>query len=263
MGWLFDSISMFGQMAERSWRVQNYYGSTTLHPLAVTVLAGVALAVFLAPRRYVIPAILIVLIYISSAQRLVVGEIDFNFVRILCVVGLLRSIMRGELLALRWAWPDALVFFYSLWRLVGAFMRGQGDSYLADTGWAFDQFAAYMIGRIYLRDMISWGVAIRFACLLAIPTAIFFFAEQVTGKNAFFVFGGVPENTLVRMGKMRAQGAFAHAIIAGAFFVSLLPLMVSQWKADANRSRGKMVAVVGSICCIVVIFSANSSTSFG
>lgn len=134
---------------------------------------------------------------------------------------------------------------------------------MAEAGWTFDQFAAYMVGRIYLRDMIAWGTTIRFACLLSIPVAISFLLEQMTGRNIFYIFGGVPEFTLVRAGKMRSQGAFAHAIIAGAFFVSLLPLMMAQWKSDLKKSRGHLVAIAGSAACVVVVICANSSTPYG
>ena len=39
--------------------------------------------------------------------------------------------------------------------------------------------------------------------------------EHLTGRNVFSVFGGVPEFTVIREGKLRAQAAFAHAIVAG------------------------------------------------
>lgn len=260
---LTQFIPMLAQIKYYSWRLTNYYDATVIHPLAGTILLGAVIAIFTVPRRFVIPAAILVLIYTSSAQRLVVFGVDFNFARILCVVGLLRVAARGELSSIRWSIPDTLVIVYSLMRVMGVILRGQDMKLMAETGWAFDQIAAYLIGRSVLREPKDWGPTLRFACVIIIPVALFFLREKLTGRNAFHVFGGVPEMTLLRHGKLRAQGAFPHPIIAGALFVTLLPLMMSQWKADLRKSRGMMVSIVGSICCLVIVFSANSSTPFG
>ena len=254
---------MLAQIKYYSWRLNNYYDSTIIHPLAGTILLGAVIAIFTVPRRFVIPAAILVLIYTSSAQRLVVFGVDFNFARILCVVGLLRVIVRGEFATIRWSIPDTLVVVYSLMRVIGAVFRGQDMKLMAETGWAFDQIAAYLIGRSVMREPKDWGTTIRFLCVIIIPVALFFLREKLTGRNAFHVFGGVPEMTLLRHGELRAQGAFPHPIIAGALFVTLLPLMFCQWKADVRKSRGMIVSIVGTICCLVIVFSANSSTPFG
>jgi hypothetical protein len=66
---------------------------------------------------------------------------------------------------------------------------------------------------------------------------------------------------MMREGRMRCQGAFAHPIIAGCFWASLLPLAAALWwQGAANR----MWAILGSITFVgIVLLSASSTPVMG
>jgi hypothetical protein len=80
--------------------------------------------------------------------------------------------------------------------------------------------------------------------------------EKVTGVNSFSVFGGVPEYTYVREGKLRAQGAFAHPILAGTFGATLLPLFIGLWW----RRNSRRAAALGIVSSTIVTVCSASST---
>jgi hypothetical protein len=72
----------------------------------------------------------------------------------------------------------------------------------------------------------------------------------------FSVFGGLPEFTEIRHGKLRAQGAFAHPIIAGCFWVTQLPLFLALWWQDVK----KWLVAVSVASCFFIVYACASST---
>jgi len=77
--------------------------------------------------------------------------------------------------------------------------------------------------------------------------------EKATGKNLFSVFGGLPEDVAIRDGKLRAQGPFLHAILAGTVGATSVPLFVGL------LSRYRVAAIVGILAGLVMTFTSSSS----
>ena len=240
-----------------------YYNNTLLHPLAAAMLVLTGILVFVLPKRYVAASCLPLLCFVSGAQRIVVADIDFGFLRILGICILARVIARGELRNIKVHLADVLVFIYSFSPVLMSLVRGRPDMMMMLIGMGFDVFSMYILGRVFLANLEFVRVQIRALALVSIPLAIFFFIEGTTRHNYFSIFGGVAELTRMRDGQLRAQGAFAHPILAGAWFVAVIPLFLSQWKADVNRVRGQTIAVVGTICGIMVMNGVSSSTPVG
>jgi hypothetical protein len=91
---------------------------------------------------------------------------------------------------------------------------------------------------------------------LSLPVACFLRWEKQTGRNFFSVFGGVPEWTAIRYGKLRAQGAFAHPILAGCFWASLLPLYVALWWQGVRKS----LILAAGVATLFIVYACASST---
>ena len=72
----------------------------------------------------------------------------------------------------------------------------------------------------------------------------------------FSIFGGVPEFTMIREGRLRCQGAFAHPILAGTFGATSVPFMVALWFRGAGQ---KLTAVVGIISATIIAMTSASS----
>jgi hypothetical protein len=113
------------------------------------------------------------------------------------------------------------------------------------------------VARASIRSLGDIGVLANRALILCLPAAAIFAIEKATGRNMLSVFGGVPLMTDVREGKLRCQGAFSHAILAGCFFVALLPLWLASWRAGG---RGRILAALGFALTAVIVAASASST---
>ena len=124
-------------------------------------------------------------------------------------------------------------------------------------GFAFDALGMYFVFRCLVRDWVDVDRIILGVILIAIPVACFFLLERSTGRNVFAVFGGVPAITVIREGRLRCQGAFSHPILAGCFWVAVMPLMAACWW---KLAKGKTWALVGMIASLVTVVCCASST---
>jgi hypothetical protein len=114
---------------------------------------------------------------------------------------------------------------------------------------------AYFALRCFIQDEEDF---IRAAKTLAVATIIlgpFMLFENRAGVNLFGVYlGGVEAVPEVRNGMARAQATFGHAILAGCFGATLLPLFVWLWR------KHRLMGVVGIVGSSMMVFTTESST---
>lgn len=233
-------------------------GHTTVHPLGLLAIAILGISVLLLPRRWSVLPFLVMACFVSSAQRVVIAGIDFDFMRIMVLFGVMRLILHKEYLHFTWKPLDTAVVLWTISSVVFFVLReGSFGAVVNRLGFAFNSFGMYFLLRCFIRD---WSDLDRIAVgmiWISIPVVIFFLLENRTGRNLFSVFGGVPAITAIREGRLRCQGAFAHPILAGCFWASLMPLFaVLWWKKGKNR----IVSVTGLTTSLVIIFCCSSST---
>jgi hypothetical protein len=115
----------------------------------------------------------------------------------------------------------------------------------------------YFLFRFLVRDhldvermagQIAWTCTLVFALFLV---------ERLTGRNPFAFLGGVPEMTNVREGRMRCQGPFQHAILAGVFWATLLPIVGGSW---LSQRKGRFRNSIGILCILGIVGLTASST---
>lgn len=231
---------------------------TQLHPLglALTLICGAA--VLAVPRRFAIWPFVLLACVVAPAQRLVVGGLDFNLVRIMVLFGFARVLMRSEFRDVRWFSVDYIIIAFAVVRtFTYTALHGTSAAFIFQAGQTFDAVGLYFLFRALIR---RWDDVARTAAgfvVLSVPIAFAFLIENRTGRNAFAFFGGVPEITVIREDRMRCQGAFAHPIIAGCFWASVLPMIVALfWWGPVNR----LLALVGTFCALAIVFLSASST---
>jgi hypothetical protein len=88
--------------------------------------------------------------------------------------------------------------------------------------------------------------------IILAPVAVLMLREHMTGQNAFFALGGV-EEVAFRDGKFRAQGPFAHAILAGTVGAVCLPMALYLWNSY------KFYSLVGLLAAGGMVFASASS----
>ena len=221
------------------------------------ILLGTAMLVL--PRRYVITPMLILACFISPAQRIVFATLDFNLIRIMVLFGWSRIILGGDFHRFRWTSLDKAVV---LWAIAGTtamtLLEGTLEVFINRLGMTFDAIGMYFLFRIFIRDWEDVEAIIRAAAIFSIPVATVFLIEQATGRNMFSVFGGVPEITVVRDGRLRCRGPFPHPILAGCFWAALIPLICSLWWSRKRMLR--WMAPVGAAGGCFVIMTTASAT---
>jgi hypothetical protein len=229
-----------------------------LSPLGVALALLVAILVTLLPRRMAMMPILAALCFLPTGQSLQIAGLHFYLFRLALLASLTRVLIRGEVRSIRWCLIDTLVFCWlTAFVGFGSLSHPGWASFITAGGTAFDWVSSYIVARSLLRDRNDLLLQIRFLAIMMIPLAAAMIVETVTGKNAFAALGGVGEIDVLRDGKVRAQGAFRHSILAGTFGVTMLPLMIGLIRMR-NRSL-RWSGVFGSISAALMVWAAASS----
>lgn len=236
-------------------------GSTTLSPIAVAVLLVVLGLVFCARRQVAVLAAIGLVMFVPSGQRVVIAGIDFAFVRIIAIALGIRVLSRSESRGSGRSYVDALVVVLCLWPPIAAIFRGASDVLLNSIGQGGDRLLLYLAGRSLIRSRDDVLLLTRGLVLLAIPIAVFFIVEKATARNLFATFGGVSPITQLREGSLRAQGAFAHPILAGTWWAAMIPLFLGlRW--SAVKAQDRMIGLIGVGVAFLIVTMTASSTPF-
>lgn len=215
-----------------------------------------ALAV-LAPRRWACLPVILLLCFIPAGQRLVIATVDFTFIRLLMMVVWFRLYIRREFRPIVWNHLDrAMIAWAIISVLTGTLLGWTLSIFVNRLGTAVDALMVYFFFRMLIRshqDLMS--MATQFL-LSSFAVAVFFFIESRTSRNLFSVFGGVPAITDIRDGRLRCQGAFAHAILAGCFWGCLIPL----YAIRGFMGRGWLLPTAGAGAALFIIAMCASST---
>jgi hypothetical protein len=236
--------------------------STLLHPLVAVAMILAILMMFVLSRKYIIVPFLFATFLIPLGQVLIVGGFHFTVLRIVIISGCFRLLVLKLLSQLNplaggfnkidmafscWA------FFYALDAVLLWMSR---DVLVNRLGFLVDAFGAYF----FLRFLISDHEDIRrtfkvFAFIVAIMS-VCMLSEQVAQRNVFGLVGGVAAIPALREGKIRSQGVFQHAILAGTFGATLFPWFIGLWR----WGRSKRVAALGLVGSTIITLTSASST---
>ncbi|HED64580.1 MAG TPA: hypothetical protein ENJ09_03390 [Planctomycetes bacterium] len=236
---------------------RDYYGTTFLHPLAAASMILLGIMTLALPRKYALLPLLLLINFIPCSQRIAIAGLDFNLLRIMIIFGWTRILMRGEFkdmglvkldkLMLAWAASETLIYVLQF-KNFGALVTMSGRMMEAVGG--------YFMVRAFVRSWADLKALAQCICIISIPVAIFFVIEKNTGRNYFSIFGGVPEYTHEREGKLRAMGAIANPILAGCMWGAFLPLMAALLWQKGSQFLGAWGVLNG----LVVVVACASST---
>lgn len=242
----------------------DYFGGTefkdvtNMHPLAISAVLILGIMMILVPRRWAVLPMLVIACFISSVQKVVIAGLDFDLLRIMVVLGIFRIILRHEFRDFIWKPLDKAIVLWVISSIaIYTIQQSTFSAFINRLGFGFDAFGMYFLFRCLIKDPKDIDRVILSCILISIPVAFFFIIENRTGRNMFSVFGGVPELTVIREGRLRCQGAFSHPILAGCFWASLIPLFaLFWWKSHTD----KVWALAGIFAALIVIICCASST---
>jgi len=224
---------------------------TGLTLFITVILSAVTIGI---PRKYFLLPYVIGACWVPADQTIMVGELNFQVLRVLIVMGMLRLWMRGETIRIRWNRFDKLVLAWALvgslvyvlqWLTLGALINRCGR--------LLEWLGLYWVFRQSIR---SWDdvrlVYVAFA-VCAIAMLPFVATEWAAGANPFGALGRV--TTAIRDGNFRCQATFPHAIMMGLFWATLVPLFVG-----FARKEHKTLFWAAVAACAFMIVGTSSST---
>lgn len=238
-------------------------GGTNVSPTVGILMTVAALLIFLLPRKYVVVPVFFATLFIPMGHRVVVAGIHlmmFRFVIFFAGLRLLISWLTSppnkekfRMNRLDWAvilWcASGVITFTLLW--------GEWQAFINRMGFVYNTIGGYFILRLFLRDEADVDRVTRLLAVICAILAVCMTVEYVTGRNVFDLFGGVPIFGVERGRKVRAQGPFAHPILAGTFGAILLPLFLGLWR---RKNGSRAVALVGAASALTMTITSVSST---
>jgi len=227
----------------------NFIGSVFLAIMVILIL-------FL-PRRFAVVPILMTACYMTLGQVVVIGPFHFTMMRILIFLGCLRAFIGKGFNTIKINSIDKIVVAYVLASTIIYFLlRKDTEAFVNGLGFIYNALGLYFLFRYYIRDDNDCYSLFKILALLMAPLACAMLMEKITGRNFFSIFGGVPEFTVIREGRLRAQGAFSHPILAGTFGATCIPLFIALWVKDNTR---KIIVIIGLVSATIITVTPSSS----
>jgi hypothetical protein len=141
------------------WGEQVYYGQTTVHPVGLAAVITLGILMIIAPRRRAMLPFLLLACFVSPAQRVVIATLDFNFIRLMVIFGMLRVFARGEFKGLRMTGVDVLlVAWVAVGSAVYVIRAGDMAAIVNRAGQAYDALGMYFLFRLIPlgANNVSW-----------------------------------------------------------------------------------------------------------
>lgn len=224
-----------------------------MNPIALVVLIACSVALLQVPRKWAPVPLLLGCTYMTMGQGINIG-VNLPVYRILLLVGFARVFMKGERLPGGLNLIDKLMIGWGVWTVFCSLFHDpsrEGPVYAS--GMVFNQALPYFLIRIWCADLDEVSDVVRIIAVLLVPIALEMLSEKVTGKNMFAFLGEVPQNVLIREGKLRAQGPFKHPILAGTVGATCIPLFIGILR------RHKFEAMLGIGAGMFIVFASASS----
>lgn len=236
---------------------QQIQDASKFNLLAFAMLLAMAYLTWSLPRRFAICPLLVTICLMPLGQDLVVVGLHFHLFRMLMLVGMARVVLKGEAARIEWTRTDKIMAWWVVVSvLFGSLSKPSMELFVNRLGDAFNAVGSYYFVRCVIVDFEDVVTSVRTLAWLSLPVALLMLVERITMHNPFSYFGGVPEFSPLRDGHVRAQGAFRHAILAGTFGATLVPLFVGLWYC---RPKWRLLASAAIISAIIIVISATTS----
>jgi hypothetical protein len=127
------------------------YGVSNVHPLAFGFMACMT-ALALAPKRSrVVLAILGVCVFVPMEQRIVIGGLDFNMLRLITLVAWIRVFVKGEYRGLSFGKLDRFIVFWFVSTSFFYVLRVGPSGIVYRLGVSLDVLTVYFLIRVLVR----------------------------------------------------------------------------------------------------------------
>lgn len=227
---------------------------TLLHPAVLFALLIAIPAILFLRRKYVLAPVLLLAFLVPLGQQVVVAGIHIMVLRIVILTGLIRMAFSkmGKLDTL-----DKLFLVWAFIRAAAFFLQFTETAALVNQfGFLWDTIGGFFLLRFLVQNEDDVERLIRVLAFVAVILSVCMLYERIGNTNVFGYLGGVSIVPTVREGSLRAQGPFAHALLAGTFGATLLPFFIWLWTTKKSR----ILAASGiAASTAITVLSASSS----
>lgn len=222
-----------------------------MSPVLYILVVLLVLAQILAPKKWAFVPLLIAACHTGNVEILP----ELTPVRIVIIVGIIRSIATGSFPLNRKERIDQLFIVFGCFAFTSAFFHSHADynPFYARLGLILNVLGSYTYTRAYIIDKESFHRLCISMIYVLTPLSLCMFAEHTTGRNIYSSVSKATEYSGVRDGRVRAKGPFRHSILAGTAGASALVFIVPLWH------RRKKLAKSGIVVCGLITFSSSSS----
>jgi len=230
--------------------------ATILHP-AVLVAMLVAIALILwRPRKFAIASLFLSVFLIPRWEVVVVAGLHFYIRLIIILAGFILVIRARFAIAGGLNSIDKLFMVWVLYRAFAVTVTNWPVGVLEQIYICLQAYCGYFLLRYLIRSEEDIRRAAKALAITAAILGVCMVYEQISHTNPFdALFGGMPTSTEMRNGTVRAEATFGHAILAGCFGATLVPLYFWLWK-----KKERAFALVGFIGSTLMVLTSNSST---
>lgn len=210
--------------------------------------------IWVLPRRLAILPLLIGAAYMTRGQILDLGPLHFPVIRVIITVGLLRVMSRREQMAGGVNRLDRIIIWWSVGMVITSIFHTSAGL-IFRSGLVWTELGCYYLLRIFLRDLDDIERVFKYVCILLLPIMVTMVIEKMTGRNLYSMLGlgGVRDIAAFRSGKFRAQGPFAHAILAGTVGAICFGMALFLWR------NHRKIALLGIVSTGGVTYASGSS----
>lgn len=226
-----------------------------MKPLYILITLGLVTAQFALPRRLAFLPLLIAICHLPNQPFIGLGIYDFTIARLLLAAGIVRAVGSGLLggsLRSRMDLPMVLWAVIVLLSTIAHEASADVNPLSLRLGMVYDVVGAYLYTRAYLSEPDSFTPFLKCLAVALAFLAAFMLVEARTCRNLYSVVGGV-DFPAIRDGRVRAQGPFGHAILAGTVGAASFPLLMALWRSNRRW------AIFGGLASLVICWSSASS----
>jgi len=226
----------------------------------VVIAVFSSLLILAVPRRWIMLPFIFGACLIPTDQAVIIVGLDFNVIRILVIIGVLRFLLRSEIRNIKWNYFDVMVL---VWIFCGTIIYSlqwmDKEAVVFRLGLLFDVGGLYWLFRQVHRDLQDIKFTFRLLAYAALVLAPFVAVEWLTGRNPFVALGRVI--TMVREDRIRCQAAFPHSLMLGLFWATIVPLFIGMARLEKNKKL-YWSATAASIFIIIATASSTPLTTF-
>lgn len=226
-------------------------------PVAFSLVSIAGIFILSLPRHYAIIPLIIGITLIPMGSVLYIGPANFHTMRILVFLGMLRIITKKESLSGGFNGIDICMVLWAIVMLItGAAQPKLDTTFITRLGEVYDAAGLYFVMRFFVKDQADIFTIFKTLAVILCIMSLFMIVEKITQFNPFSLFGGVRSSPAVRSGRVRCQGPFTSAIMAGTVAATSISWFFVLYKI---KNFPRLFVFSGATAAILVVFLSASS----